>query len=108
MLGQQHRLKAALGSRVTIVKTPYFILKFRANDSAYSRFGFVVSKRTAKSAVVRNRTKRIVRAIIEQSLENIKVGYDMVFILTKPLDESLEIKKELFTALTVHKLWQNT
>lgn len=108
MLQKQHRLTAAMGNGAMTAKNPFFILKFRENSSEYSRFGFVVSKRVAKSAVLRNRTKRIVRSAVEQSLEQIKSGYDILFIITKPLEESLEVKKAIQAILKTKHLWQNT
>jgi ribonuclease P protein component len=44
-----------------------------------SRFGFVVSRRVGK-AVVRNRVKRRLRAIIRRHLNAIARGYDIVLI----------------------------
>jgi ribonuclease P protein component len=108
MLHKQHRLTTTISSGALFAKTPFFILKFRENGNEYSRFGFVVSKRVAKSAVVRNRTRRLARAIIEQSLGEIRKGYDMLFILTKPLEGSDEIRKTILETLKAKKLWQNT
>src|SRR5262245_24134975 len=44
-----------------------------------SRFGFVVSRRIGK-AVVRNRVKRRLRAIIRRHLDGLVRGYDIVLI----------------------------
>lgn len=53
------------------------------NSLPFSRFGFVISKKIDKSAVIRNRTKRVMRSCIEEMLPKIENGYDMLFILQK-------------------------
>jgi ribonuclease P protein component len=108
MLQKKHRLTTSIGRSTTVVTTPFFVLKCRENNNAYSRFGFVISKKVAKSAVDRNRTKRVIRSAIEQSLENIKGGYDMLFIITKTFDESEDPRKAVIDILQKKNIWQNT
>lgn len=58
-------------------------LKWIKNNLSVSRFGIIVSLKIDKKAVVRNKIKRRIRAIIFQNLKTIKSGYDII-IITKP------------------------
>ena len=46
-----------------------------------SRFGFVISKKIDKRAVVRNRIKRLLREAVRSNLEKIPNGFDIVFVV---------------------------
>jgi ribonuclease P protein component len=61
--------------------TPYFLLKIAKNNSDEKKFGFIVSKKVDKRAVIRNRAKRVVRSCIEELLSQIHPGYTLLFIL---------------------------
>lgn len=75
-----------------------FILKTSENNLVLSRFGFVVSKKIDKRAVVRNKAKRFFRSYIEENLEKIKPGRDFLFILKKiPEKKTLIQIKEVFS-----------
>jgi ribonuclease P protein component len=63
-------------------------IKWLKNNLLVSRFGIVVSLKVSKKAVIRNKIKRRLRAIVWQEIKKIKSGYDII-ILTKP-----EIKEE--------------
>jgi ribonuclease P protein component len=67
----------------TSLNSPSFSLKFKKNDLPHSRFGVVVSKTIDKSAVGRNLLKRRLRSCLEENLEEIKPGYDLLFIVSK-------------------------
>ena len=71
----------------------FFTVKFSQNALGSARFSFVVSSKILKKATERNLLKRRAREIIRRNLENIKKGYDIVFIFSK---EALELSyKEL-------------
>jgi ribonuclease P protein component len=84
MLKRKYRLpvKAKL-THSSVVKSQTFLLKFSQNSLSRSRFGFILGKKIDKRSVIRNRTKRVIRSCIEEILEKIKEGYDMLFILQK-------------------------
>ena len=52
------------------------------NKHDYSRIGIAISKKMGK-AVRRNRIKRVIRAAYQNYREEIKPGYDIVFIWNK-------------------------
>jgi ribonuclease P protein component len=84
MLQQLHRLPAH--SRLfhpTTYRTPLFLLKISKNNLPVSRFGFVVRKSIDKRATARNRIRRVFRSCIEEGVNRIAVGYDMLFFLEK-------------------------
>ena len=58
----------------------FLAVKFIENKKLFSRFGFIVSKKISKKAVERNRIKRILRESIRLSKNQIKEGYDIIFI----------------------------
>ncbi len=58
----------------------FLFLKLAGNSLEESRFGFVVSQRISKKAVIRNRLKRRLGEIIRLNLSEIKKGVDGVFI----------------------------
>ena len=73
----------------------FLILKAVENNLPFSRFGFVVSKKISKKAVERNRVKRLMSESIRLSQEEIKPGFDVVFVSRSGIvGESLEEVKE--------------
>ena len=65
------------------INSQNFYLIFVKNNLDYSRFGFVVSKKVSNKAVVRNKIKRKLRALIRDRLGQIRKGID-VAIIVKP------------------------
>jgi len=57
-------------------------LRCRPNNLSQSRWGFVVSKKVDKRAVMRNKIKRRLRAIVRQNLPRLRSGFD-VMVLTR-------------------------
>lgn len=81
MLKRKYRLDRRTRLKFTkSFTTPFFLLRILRNNLLYNRYGFIVSKRIDKRAVVRNRTKRMIRACVEEMLESVSAGYDMLFV----------------------------
>jgi ribonuclease P protein component len=69
-------------------RSAYFdILGVKAvpNSLNTNHFGIIVSNKVSKKAVERNKIKRQIRAIIENELFLLNVGYDIVIIVFKPI-----------------------
>lgn len=67
----------------------FLFLKLVKNNLKFSRFGFVVSGKVSKKAVLRNKIKRKLREAVRIKLVKIKKGFDgLLVVLTEK-----EIKK---------------
>lgn len=107
MLKKVNRLPATQKLKSPIfIKTQHFALKISKNNLSYSRFAFVVKKTLDKRAVGRNRVKRVLRSCIEEMLENIEVGWDMLFLLEKGIIDvnRQDVFNNLKTILDAKKL----
>jgi len=85
MLKRENRLAKIVG-RTGGKKYSSALFNVRISDNKEDkvRFGFVVSKKIDKRAVVRNRTKRVLRIVAEEFLKEL-VGKDVVIIAKKAL-----------------------
>jgi len=101
MLGPKHRLRTmrdfkhlykkgkSVGNRELMAR----ILK--TGEENPLRFAFIISVKTEKTAVGRNRAKRQLRAIIRQELPKLKEGYDIALTIKKnflPLEIEQKVK----------------
>lgn len=75
---------------------PNFNINYLPNNKDYSQFGVIISKKTAKLAVTRNKLRRIVKSWVRQSLSNIPKGYFIVINLKKNFvkDDKTDIIKQ--------------
>lgn len=83
--------------------------KLVKNILGISRFGILINTKVSKKAVVRNKIKRRIRAIIEKRLDNIVLGYDLVIIvLPRILDKDFkETEQFLLTGLSRLKIYKD-
>ena len=107
MLKKELRLLSPISKKAKSFSATEFSVKYIENGLDKNRFGFLISKKIDKRAVVRNRAKRIIRSCIEENLKNIKQGYDFLFILNKNIigKERDLIKKPLISALKENNLY---
>lgn len=83
MLPKAYRLPATIKLRAPqSISLPFFRIQVEENNLACSRFGFIVTKKIDKRAVIRNRLKRVLREAVKELLQTTK-GYDVLFIVTK-------------------------
>lgn len=76
-------------------------LKFNKNGLKSSRFGFIVSSKVSKKAVVRNKIKRRLRESVKKKIDDVKKGLDIILITfpalkNKDFQEIDEIVEKLF------------
>lgn len=67
-------------------KEDFLYLKIIKNNLKNSRFGFVVSKKFSKKAVIRNKIKRRLRELTKIKLPKIKKGIDGVIVVMPGLE----------------------
>lgn len=67
------------------LKSPFLVLKVVDNKSKENKFGFIVSQKVSKKAVVRNKVRRRLGAIIRKL--DVKKGNNFVFIALLGLDK---------------------
>ena len=88
MLKKKYRLpKGAVFSKSESFSSPFFTLRIKNNKLGNSRFGFIVSKKIDKRAVVRNRIKRLIRSCIEKKLDDVIAGWDALFVIKKEIKD---------------------
>ena len=82
-------------------KNSFLILRIVPNNLEESRFGFIVSQKVSKKAVLRNKVKRRLRDIIQKNITEIKKGKDVALIVLPGLEKKsfLETKEILETLL---------
>lgn len=72
------------------------------SNNTDSHFGFIISTKISKKAVVRNRIKRIITEVIRKRLNDIAKGLDVVFLI-KPAAVKIdreELEKEVNEIIT--------
>ena len=97
-------------------KNNLFILRFLKNSLGKNRFGFVVSQKVSKKAVVRNKVRRRLTESIKKEIEKTfpviqeafqaKAGIDLVIIALSGIEKKdfSEIKDTVSSALTKAKI----
>lgn len=107
MLSREYRLPATTKLlHARFVRNPLYGMKYAQNNLGVSRFAFVVRKAVDKRAVARNRIRRVFRSCIEELLDQIVPGYDMLFFLEKGIidKQQQDLCEEIRTALQQKQL----
>lgn len=107
MLASKNRLKKKINfarieidGRMTQSKS-FGMGVFDRKDNLDSHFGFIISTKISKKAVIRNRIKRIMADVIRINLDKIKKGLEVLFLL-KPSVVKLsreQLGKETYEAI---------
>jgi ribonuclease P protein component len=79
---------ALVYAKGSVVHGRLFVLKSRSNDLPNSRFGFIVSTKISKKAVVRNQVKRRMREAVRLIFDKIQPGNDVVLIAKNPVKDA--------------------
>jgi len=64
----------------------FLFLKSAKNNLEAARFAFIVSKKTAKKAVLRNKIKRRLTEAVRKKIPELKTGFDAVVIAQKGIE----------------------
>ena|SRR3989339_1557710 len=108
MLASRYRLKGKVNFARAEIDGKLFQSKsfglevFERKDNDPSRFGFIISTRISKKAVIRNKIKRIISSLLSQKIKSINKGLDVVFLI-KPAITKLtkeQIEKETNEIIT--------
>lgn len=83
-------------------KEDFLILIATGNNLNQARFGFIVSQKISKKAVLRNKLKRRLREIVRSKLKEFKKGRDVIVMAVPGLEtkDFWEIKN------TINKLFK--
>lgn len=78
-------------------KNNFLILKTTSNSIETKRFGFIVSQKVSKKAVVRNLIRRRLNEAVKINFDNVKDGFDCVFIVLSGAvkEDFSEVKKSV-------------
>ena len=89
--------------------SPFFSLSFeKTNQSFQSRFSFVVSKKIANQAVLRNLLRRRGYSFLQKNKKNIQPSFTVIFFLKKGVEKLpiSKFQKELFLLLKKTGAWK--
>lgn len=84
-------------------KNGFLILRLVQNNLEASRFGFIVSQKVSKKAVVRNKVKRRLRDIIRQNIKEAKKGLDIALIVLPGLEKKTFLETKEMAIVLIKK-----
>lgn len=83
-------------------KEDFLILKVKKNRLKELRFGFIVSQKVSKKAVVRNKIKRRFREVVKERIKRINKKVDIILIAL-PGAKAKDFQE---TKITIEKLFK--
>jgi ribonuclease P protein component len=91
-------------------RTSDLIVRVAANKEGGTHFGFIISKKINKKAVVRNRLRRQMAEVVRRRLKNIRSGFDAVIVAKKEIVDKpfAEIEGSIEAALKKAGLSSNS
>ncbi len=83
----------------------YTVLFYKKNGLSYNRIAFLASKKVGNS-VERNRARRLMRENYRFLKDDIKQGYDLIFIARNAINgkKSYDVKKSMVNSIYKAKL----
>jgi len=103
---QQYRL-VRKNKYTATKKGNFFIAKITPNDLNFSRFGIVISAKTIKNAVKRNRLKRIFFNFIRLNKFERILGHDILLIILSGVSEPTKSQIENESLLFIKSINKN-
>jgi len=74
-----------------IIKTDYFLIKYKKNHLDFPRFAILISKKITKKSVIKNKIKRKIKTILKEYLNF--GGFDFLIFVLK-LETNFWVLKE--------------
>ncbi len=104
MLPKENRLKKKKDFETVFkqgkgFKQGFLYLKIIKNNLDTSRFGFVISKKFSKKAVIRNKAKRRLSEIIKIRLPGIKKGIDAIIVVMPGAENDFQKLEQIINKL---------
>lgn len=92
-----------------VIQHPYFLLSYAPNELDHNRYGVVIGKRHGK-AVVRNRTRRLLKEATRLLHPRLQQGFDIVFIVRHALigKPFALVQRNVFEVLSQAELFEDT
>lgn len=110
MLAQQHRLAKESDIRAVLRRgrafhSPTMVLRVLRAPHTTRRWTVVVGTKVSKKAVIRNKVKRRIRAIVREKFDRFPKGYDYLVLMRQVHTPSYE---DVYRDLrTLHSLLKN-
>lgn len=85
----------------------YIVLFYKKNGLSYNRIAFLASKKVGNS-VERNRARRLMRENYRVLKDNIRQGYDLIFIARNSINgkKAYDVKKSMASSISKAKLYK--